>query len=152
MSLYAWKRITDELCEYRVWLISPIPNTIIRQIYKKQKFLGSIPLFCHILTLKAHPVILGVALIIGLAAFGKFLYRRETALNAVPRSGFAKNIFQRALGFAVSSIAQNAASLGTGEILVTIVFPRGFHALCEAQLKAPTTRHKHSPGQRPGLG
>jgi len=40
-------RITDELCEYRVWLISPIPNTIIRQIYKKQKFLGSIPLFCH---------------------------------------------------------------------------------------------------------
>ena len=41
-------RLTDELCEYRVWLISPIPNTIIRQIYKKQKFLGSIPLFCHI--------------------------------------------------------------------------------------------------------
>ena len=40
-------RLTDELCEYRVWLISPIPNTIIRQIYKKQKFLGSIPLFCH---------------------------------------------------------------------------------------------------------
>jgi len=47
-------RITDELCEYRVWLISPIPNTIIRQIYKKQKFLGSIPLFCHIFTLRAY--------------------------------------------------------------------------------------------------
>lgn len=42
-------RLTDELCEYRVWLISPIPNTIIRQIYKKQKFLGPIPLFCHFL-------------------------------------------------------------------------------------------------------
>ena len=46
-------RLTDELCEYRVWLISPIPNTIIRQIYKKQKFLGSIPLFCHFFTLRA---------------------------------------------------------------------------------------------------
>jgi len=47
-------RLTDELCEYRVWLISPIPNTIIRQIYKKQKFLGSIPLFCHFFALTAY--------------------------------------------------------------------------------------------------